>query len=252
VGISITGGYVYRGCAIPDLPGTYVFGDWSGGKIFSFRYNPPTLTELQERTATLGGGGGLTSFGTDAYGEIYYTRGAGEVRKIVPVAAQGPDCNGNGRRDACDILDHTSADTNQNDIPDTCECLPEVCDGFDNDCNGTIDDAAAPTGSPVLTVSSPGLSWSASATATGYDVVRGSLNVLRAGSGDFSAAVDQCLLDDGAATSLSVPDLPADGEGLFFIVRPVNCGGAGTYDSGAPPQAASRDAGIQASAEACP
>jgi glucose/arabinose dehydrogenase len=39
-GISTTGGYVYRGAAIPDLVGHYVFGDWStsfaepGGKLF--------------------------------------------------------------------------------------------------------------------------------------------------------------------------------------------------------------------------
>jgi len=251
VGISITGGYVYRGCAIPELPGTYVFGDWSAGKIFSFRYSPPALSELQERTATLGGGGGLTSFGTDAYGEIYYTRGAGEVRKIVPLTAQGPDCNGNGKRDACDILDGTSVDTNQNGIPDTCECLPEVCDGFDNDCNGTIDDAAAPAGSPVLAVSGSGLSWTAQGTATGYDVVRGELGALRA-SGDFSVAVDQCLFDDAAATSVATPEVPEEGDAFFFLVRAVNCGGEGTYDSGAPSQAASRDMGVNGAAAACP
>ena len=90
------------------------------------------------------------------------------------------------------------------------------------------------------------------ATATGYDVVRGGLTALRAGTGDFSIAVDQCLLDDGAVTSLSVPDLPADGDGLFFLVRPVNCGGEGTYDSGAPSQVAPRDAGVEGSAGACP
>lgn len=39
-GISISGGYVYRGSAIPELVGYYVFGDWSqsfsspGGKLF--------------------------------------------------------------------------------------------------------------------------------------------------------------------------------------------------------------------------
>jgi glucose/arabinose dehydrogenase len=39
-GISTTGGYVYRGSAIPELQGHYVFGDWSqsftepGGKLF--------------------------------------------------------------------------------------------------------------------------------------------------------------------------------------------------------------------------
>jgi len=39
-GISTTGGFVYRGSAIPELQGAYVFGDWSqsfaapGGKLF--------------------------------------------------------------------------------------------------------------------------------------------------------------------------------------------------------------------------
>ncbi|HZJ09047.1 MAG TPA: PQQ-dependent sugar dehydrogenase [Trueperaceae bacterium] len=39
-GISVSGGYVYRGSAIPELVGYYVFGDWSqsfnspGGKLF--------------------------------------------------------------------------------------------------------------------------------------------------------------------------------------------------------------------------
>jgi glucose/arabinose dehydrogenase len=45
VGISITGGYVYQGDAIPELQGTYVFGDWSrsftepDGRLFAAR--PP-------------------------------------------------------------------------------------------------------------------------------------------------------------------------------------------------------------------
>src|SRR4051794_4513692 len=33
VGTTVTGGYVYRGKQIPGLRGTYIFGDYSGGKI---------------------------------------------------------------------------------------------------------------------------------------------------------------------------------------------------------------------------
>lgn len=133
VGISVTGGYVYRGCAIPELGGTYFFGDWSGTKIFSFRYTPMGgLTDYTVRTATLGGGsGGLTSFGTDTYGEIYIVRGGGSgtgtVSKIIAAAPQGPDCNANSRRDLCDIADGTSADMNANFVPDECECV--TCPG---------------------------------------------------------------------------------------------------------------------------
>lgn len=142
-GISVTGGYVYHGCAIPELDGTYFFGDWSGGKIWSFRYSPGSgVTNFSDRTAAVGGGGGLTSFGTDAYGEIYYTLGGGSVRKIVPVTPQGPDCNANGKRDNCDIADGTSTDVNTNLVPDECECA--TCTG---DMNGNShvdgDDIAA-------------------------------------------------------------------------------------------------------------
>lgn len=31
VGVSITGGYVYRGCLFPNLRGLYIFGDYGSG-----------------------------------------------------------------------------------------------------------------------------------------------------------------------------------------------------------------------------
>ena len=31
VGVSITGGYVYRGCLFPNLQGAYIFGDYGSG-----------------------------------------------------------------------------------------------------------------------------------------------------------------------------------------------------------------------------
>jgi glucose/arabinose dehydrogenase len=259
VGISVTGGYVYRGCAIPDLGGTYIFGDWSGGKIFSFRYFfPAGVTNFQDRTATLGGGGGLTSFGTDSYGEIYYTRGSGEVRKIVPVTAQEPDCNGNGKRDACDVADRGSLDVNHNGIPDECECIAttEVCDGLDNDCDGTVDNAAVPPGRPSVMVApsapDPVLSWTPVASATAYDIVGGDVALLRSTTGDFTAAVDQCAGNNQPGSSLSLVGTPAAGDAFFYIVRPVNCGGHGTYDEAEPSQVAPRDAEINAAPASCP
>jgi hypothetical protein len=45
----------------------------------------------------------------------------GEVFKIVPgVSGVVPDCNQNGRQDACDIVAGTSADANGDGIPDEC------------------------------------------------------------------------------------------------------------------------------------
>ncbi len=86
---SITGGEVYRGCAIPDLAGSYFFSDFCSGQIWSLRYDGATV-EVVDRTAELNPGGGLSissisSFGKDAFGELYICdRSGGEVFKIIP------------------------------------------------------------------------------------------------------------------------------------------------------------------------
>lgn len=90
-GCSITGGEVYRGCAIPDLQGTYFYADYCSGRIWSFRYDGSTMTDFTERTVELAPGNGLniiriSSFGLDASGEMYICDHAdGEVFKIVPL-----------------------------------------------------------------------------------------------------------------------------------------------------------------------
>jgi hypothetical protein len=82
-GCSITGGYVYRGSAIPALQGVYFFADYCQGWVRSFRYTGGTTTELTE-WRSLRPGGSITSFGEDAVGELYLTVESGRVFKIVP------------------------------------------------------------------------------------------------------------------------------------------------------------------------
>jgi hypothetical protein len=88
--------------------------------------------------------------------------------------------------------------------------------------------------------------------STGYDVVKGGLASLHWSYGDFSVATTDCLANDVTATSVQDADLPAAGEGLWYLVRPPYCGGAGSYDSGSPRQSGSRDAEIRDSGHACP
>jgi len=133
----------------------------------------------------------------------------------------------------------------------------EVCDGLDNDCSGAVDDAAPPAGTPLLTVdATPAgatlLTWSSVVVATAYDSARGDLSILATSGGDFSAATQACLANNLGGVSMEVADMPAMGSGFWYLVRAVNCGGAGTYDSGSSGQVGSRDPGLAASPFACP
>jgi glucose/arabinose dehydrogenase len=89
-GGSVTGGYVYRGCSLPDLHGTYFYADWVTGRISSFEIASGTAVSHVDRTAELqpadgSGTGSVSSFGEDARGEIYLTDYFdGDVLKIVP------------------------------------------------------------------------------------------------------------------------------------------------------------------------
>ncbi len=67
-GCSITGGYVYRGTAIPELDGHYFFADYCAGFVRSLDYPSGDIVDW---TAQLGNLGNITSFGTDSAGELY-------------------------------------------------------------------------------------------------------------------------------------------------------------------------------------
>ena len=79
-GTSVTGGYVYRGSAVPSLYGKYVYGDFVSGRIWA-------LSEM-------GSGGwrneelldsplNISSFGEDERGELYVVDYGGTVRRII-------------------------------------------------------------------------------------------------------------------------------------------------------------------------
>ena len=77
---SVTGGFVYRGTAIPQLAGTYFYADYCAGWVKSFTYNG---SASDQRDWNFGSIGNVTSFGEDSSGEIYITSSNGRVYKIV-------------------------------------------------------------------------------------------------------------------------------------------------------------------------
>ena len=141
-GCSVTGGYSYSGCAIADLRGTYFFGDYCDGTVWSFRYDGVSKTEFQDRTAELGltGISSLMSFGEDNFGEIYMLYQSGQIYKIVPDLAI-TDCNNNSIPDSCEIAFGLVPDLNSNGVPDSCDPPGFLCGDADGSGSVTISDA---------------------------------------------------------------------------------------------------------------
>jgi glucose/arabinose dehydrogenase len=81
VGQSITGGYVYRGSAIPGLVGHYVFGDFASGRIWSVPANSPAGTPPDELADTALP---IAAFGEGEDGELYVVAYDGTIHQIVP------------------------------------------------------------------------------------------------------------------------------------------------------------------------
>jgi glucose/arabinose dehydrogenase len=82
-GCSISGGYVYRGAAIPELQGHYFYADYCSGWVRSFRFQDGQATDPRQ-WPTLAPGGGIPGFGRDASGELYVLSVEGRVFRIVP------------------------------------------------------------------------------------------------------------------------------------------------------------------------
>jgi hypothetical protein len=108
---AVIGGYVYRGCAIPQLRGHYFFAlyETAAGTIWTLTHNGTSST-IVNRTADLAPSAGglirsIVSFGEDGNGELYICNLTDDqVWKIVPQTPQlvgvtsygtgTPGCNG--------------------------------------------------------------------------------------------------------------------------------------------------------------
>lgn len=78
---SVTGGVVYRGRAIPELEGHYLFSDYCGGYLRSFPVDDPG--RIRDWTPQVGEAGQVSAFGTDAAGEVYVLTSEGRVLALV-------------------------------------------------------------------------------------------------------------------------------------------------------------------------
>lgn len=81
-GCSVTGGYVYRGEAMPELQGAYFFGDWCTGIVWTTRRD--TAGNWQT-SVFMNTGRHISSFGEDAAGELYLVDHRGAILRLERV-----------------------------------------------------------------------------------------------------------------------------------------------------------------------
>ncbi|KAM6987595.1 HHIP-like protein 1 isoform 1-T1 [Tautogolabrus adspersus] len=110
LGKSVTGGYIYRGCQMPNLNGLYIFGDFMSGRLMSLKENK-TTGEWQYNEICMGRDQTcrfpklinshykyIISFAEDEAGELYFlatgkpssTARAGIIYKIVDPSRRAP------------------------------------------------------------------------------------------------------------------------------------------------------------------
>jgi glucose/arabinose dehydrogenase len=79
---AVTGGYVYRGAALPELAGRYFYSDFCAGFIRSFRL-APNGQAIERVDWNLPSVGRVLSFGEDANREIYVLTGSARIYRIA-------------------------------------------------------------------------------------------------------------------------------------------------------------------------
>jgi len=79
-GYSITGGYVYRGSRAA-LRGSYIYGDYGSGNVWSFKVSSGKATGLRREAFRIAS---LSSFGEDTAGELYAVSHRGAIYRLTP------------------------------------------------------------------------------------------------------------------------------------------------------------------------
>jgi glucose/arabinose dehydrogenase len=138
LGCAVTGGAVYRGCAIPGLEGTYFFADYCSDMIWSLRYDGSTVSDFQDRTAELDPPDGIlrdiVCFGEDALGELYVVSLTGTIHKIIPAV---PPTDDPCAEPAC-AADITGPGGGPDGVVDALDLL-RLISQWGSPCNGACD-----------------------------------------------------------------------------------------------------------------
>jgi glucose/arabinose dehydrogenase len=80
LGCSVTGGFVYRGSAVPKAKGRYFYGDYCTGTVWSFVVVNGKATDRRRHSFSVAG---LSSFGENLKGELYLVSQGGAIYRLA-------------------------------------------------------------------------------------------------------------------------------------------------------------------------
>ena len=81
-GVSVTGGFVYRGTAHPLLVGKYIYADFGSGKIWALTYDGVNPAQNEELIAS---GPSISAFGVDENNELFILAFDGRIHRFSDV-----------------------------------------------------------------------------------------------------------------------------------------------------------------------
>jgi glucose/arabinose dehydrogenase len=79
-GAAVTGGFVYRGRAVPEARGRYFFGDFASGRVWTIVVDQGLVTEFRREPYSIAG---LASFAEGPHGELYAVSIFGAIYRLV-------------------------------------------------------------------------------------------------------------------------------------------------------------------------
>ncbi len=210
-GFSVSGGFVYRGVAYPQMTGRYFYADYVEGKIWSIYKTEENPTTWSVPELELDTGLNISGFGEDEGGELYLVDyGGGTIRHLADLSGPAPDLTlsrkiaSTASADPGEIITYTLSLVNTGGNPDQqivlTDTIPAGLDylpGSLISSHGLVDDSNSPTLAWTGNIiDSPVMSITYKVEVTG--LVTGSL-------------VNQAVLSSSGmppiilATSLSVP-----------------------------------------------
>lgn len=84
-GISVVGGFVYRGKKYPLLQGVYLYADFYTGRVWGLKYDAENKKVLRNELLGHFSGINISSFAADADNELYVVNHRGNIQRVMVV-----------------------------------------------------------------------------------------------------------------------------------------------------------------------